>query len=167
MNYSLLPIIVCIYNWRHLLLPKTLPTAKTLAGDQLPIMLQIPKLFLNPPEKPAPKKRGFQIKKTDNKHFFKLREGASISRFVCLSVPRSVGRSVGRSVRRNFFKTLDLAKFINICGSKIVWVATYIPYSYQASGKSFYDLVCLSVCQSVCQWTIFYYSETTIEGSIS
>ena len=27
----------------------------------------------------------------------------------------------------------------------IVWVATYIPYSYQASERSFYNLICLSV----------------------
>ena len=83
----------------------------------------------------------FSMHKMMNASIFKLREGASISRFVCLSVPRSVGRSV----RRNFLKNLDLAKFINIWESMIVWVATYIPYSYQASGRSFYNLICLSV----------------------
>ena len=38
------------------------------------------------------------------KLIFKLRQGASISRFVCLSVPWSVGRSVGRSVGQKKFK---------------------------------------------------------------
>ena len=40
---------------------------------------------------------------------FKLRQGASVSRFVS----RSVGLSVGLSVRRNFFSYLVMTKSVN------------------------------------------------------